>query len=66
MADSDEFLRAIKIRTTFFGAETKPCRKMLRHVTDRDIYRQSRQSSTAISRQILPASLLGVSATRRA
>jgi hypothetical protein len=36
---------------------------MLRHVTDRDI---DRQSSAAISRQILPASLLGVSATPRA
>jgi hypothetical protein len=37
-AEDDEYLRAIKIRsTTFFGGEVKPsvpCRKILRHVKD--------------------------------
>jgi hypothetical protein len=63
----DEFLRAIKIRsTTSFGGEVKPsvpC-KFLRHVTES--YRYERryfvEKFTAISRQVVPALLIGVSA----
>jgi hypothetical protein len=69
-AESDGFLKAIKIlSTTFFGYQVKPSApcKIFRHVKDplrcdRDA---DRENSAVISRPFLPPSLLGVcSATR--
>jgi hypothetical protein len=67
-AEDCGFLMAIKIRSTnSFGGEVKPsvpCRKTLRHVKDPYRYEQKepRRKSSAISRQVSSASLLGTSA----
>jgi hypothetical protein len=65
-ADRDVFLKAIKIfSTTSIGGEVKPlaqCREILLHVKDSLRYGRDTdsQKSAAISRPVLPASLLGV------